>query len=243
MRGFSMLLAVVLLWSSAAGAAGPGWVGSLRSTGIVLANAVPMPDGATVRSGDRIACGPDSVAFITSPGQGRVELRSDSAALLTPDHVQLERGIVAASRLPITVSGYTIRPVDPDQAWYTVASRQGHLFVAAHQGDVLISSAGGAAPVLLAQGNQAERPAADSPPANDPWPDQEASAPQPAPQRRRKRRAGAIAVAGASTGGWTVAGLGHAASLALLVGAGGAVAAVSVGAAVALSDQAPSRPD
>ena len=233
-----MLLALMQVWSSAAGAAGPGWVGNLRSTGIVLANAVPMPDGATVRSGDRIACGPDSVAFITSPGQGRVELRSDSAALLARDHVQLERGIVASSRLPITVSGYTIRPVDPDQAWYTVASRQGHLFVAAHQGNVLISAAG-AAPVLLAQGNQAERPAADPPPANDPWPDQEASAPQPAPPRRRHRRAGAVAVSGASTGGWTIAGLGHAASLALLIGAGGAVA---VGAAVALSDQAPSRP-
>jgi hypothetical protein len=238
MRCFSMLMAVVLMWSSTAGAAGPGWVGSLRSTGIVLANAVPMPDGSTVRSGDRIACGPDSVAFITSPGQGRVELRSDSAALLAPDHVQLERGIVAASRLPITVSGYTIRPVDPDHAWYTVASRQGQLLVAAHQGNVLISSAAGAAPILLAQGSQAERPAAGQPPTNDPWPDQEAQAPLPAPQRRRHRRAGAVA--GASTGGWTIAGFGHAASVALLIGAGAAVAVVSVGAAVALSDQTPS---
>ena len=236
MRCFSMLMAVLLIWSSTAGAAGPGLVGSLRSTGIVLANAVPMPDGSTVRSGDRIACGPDSVALITSPGQGRVEVRSDSAALLARDYVQLERGVVASSRLPITVSGYTIRPADSDHAWYTVASRRGQIFITAHQGNVLISSAAGVAPLLLAQGTQAERPAASQPPTNDPAPDQETRPTDPHP--RRSRRAGAVA--GASTGGWTIAGLSHAASLALVVGAGAAVAAVSVGAAVALNDQTPS---
>ena len=237
MRCFSMLMAVVLMWSSTAGAAGPGLVGSLRSTGIVLANDVPMPDGSTVRSGDRIACGPDSVARITAPGQGRVELRSDSAALPARDHVELERGVVGSSRVPITVSGYTIRPADPDHAWYTVASRQGQLFISAHQGNVLISSAASTVPFLLAQGSQAERPAT-SQPTNDPSPDQEAQAPPPDPQPRRPRRAGAVA--GASAGGWTIAGLSHAASVALVIGAGAAVAAVSVGAAVGLSDQTPS---
>jgi hypothetical protein len=224
------------MWSSIAGAVGPSLDGSLRSTGIVLANAAPRPDGSTVRSGDRIACGPDSVALITVRGQGRIELRSDSAALLASDHVQLERGVVASSRLPIKVSGYTIRPADPAHAWYSVASRQGQLFIAAHQGHVLISSAT-SGPVLLAEGSRAERPTASQSFTNDTSLDQEVQLP-PDPQPRRSRRA--IAVARAYTGGWTIAGLSHAASVALVIGAGAAVAAVSAGAAVGRSKQTPS---
>ena len=230
MRCLSLLMVVVLMFSSTVWAAGPVLIGSLRSTGIVLANSVPMPDGSTVRSGDEITSGPNGLAIITAPGRSRLELRAESAARLAADHVELERGAIASSRLPVTVDGFTIRPENPEGSWYAVASRDGQLFVAAHRGNVIISSASGAAPLLLAQGSVAQRPTTS----------QSQSGEQPQDQQQQKRRRRAGAVAGASAGGWTIGGLSHAASVALVVGVGAGVAAASVGAAVALSDDNPS---
>ena len=67
MRIAASLMAVMLFLSSTMWAAGPAFVGTLRTTGSVLANSAPMPDGGTVRSGDSIETHSRALALITSP--------------------------------------------------------------------------------------------------------------------------------------------------------------------------------
>jgi hypothetical protein len=232
MRLLSITLVSALAFPPALFTAGPAFLGSLRSNGIVLMNSIPVPDGATVRSGDRITAGEGALAIIASPAFGRIEVRSGSEAELAAGRIYLERGAVASSRLPVEVPGHRLHPQDPERSWYAVAHRNGKLVVAAHRGNVWIASAG-AQPLLLAQGAVAEQqsgPGQDSPPAVR---KQSRNAP------KRRRRAGAIAGASAG-GGWTIGGLSHPASVALVIGVGAGVAAASVGVAVALNDDTPS---
>jgi hypothetical protein len=230
MRAVSIAMAGMLLYSPA-WSAGPGWIGSIRSSGVVLANSTPMPDGGSIRSGDRITAGAGSLAVVHLPANGRVEVRSESAARLDAGRILLERGAVASNRLPIDVSGYTIRPENPEGAWYAVAHRDGKLVVAAHRGNLLLAAAG-AAPLRLLQGAVAERQTAAG---------QNQTPPPENEEEQQDRRRGGGAVPGAvAGGGWTIGGLSHAASVALVVGIGAGVAAASVGAALALSDDNPS---
>ena len=228
MRILSVMMTVMLIFSSTVWAAGPAFTGNLRSSGVVLTNAVPAPDGGTVRSGDTVTTRPGALAVVTSATHGRVELRPDSEARFANDRLELTRGAVAATRLPVAVDGFTIQPQDPATGWFAVAKRDGRLVVAAHRGNVLIAAAG-APPVVVNEGAVAQQQ------------EQQQQEPQPAQdelekdKKKKRRRA-----AGAATGGWTIGSLGHAASVALVVGVGAGVAAASVGAAVALSDESPS---
>ena len=237
-RLLATMMAVMLVVSSTAWAAGAVFVGSLHSTGVVLTNAVHMPDGGTVRSGDSISTQPGALAVISSPTYGRLEVRANSEARLNGNRVQLERGAVAASRLPVQVGSYTISPQNPTSTWFAVANRDGRLLVAAHKGNVIIASAG-APPVVVEEGSLAQQPkqeeASTTPQAapDQPQTDQPATNQQTGKKKKR-------AAAGAAAGAWTIGGLSHAASIALVVGVGAAVAGTAAGAAVAISDSSPS---
>ncbi len=227
MRILACLMAVMLFFSSTTWAAGPAFVGTLRTNGNVLANSSPMPDGGTVRSGDAVKTEPRSLGLITSPVYGRLEVRPDSEARLASDRVRLERGAVASSQLPVEVDKYTISPQNGAPAWFAVANRDGRLVVAAYQGNVIIAAAGGP-PVVVSQGSVAQQDQ-----DQNPQPDQDQA--KPKDQHKRRRRAGA-----AASGGWTIGSLSHAASVALVVGVGAAAAATAAGLSVTLNDQNPS---
>ncbi len=222
MRILALLAFSTVLWP-----AGPGLTGNLRTRGAVVANSVPQPDGATVRSGDTIATGSNSLAIITSATHGRIEVRADSEARLGPDGIELARGAVASSLLPITADRFTVRPQGSDRAWYAVARRDGRLLVAAHRGSVLIAAAG-VPPILVPEGNYATE-------------DDEPAAAPPDRNKKKKRRTRGAAGA-ASAGGWTIGALGHAASVALVVGLSAGVAATTAGVAL-LNDSSPSPDD
>ena len=225
MRILATIMAVVLVFSSMVWAAGPAFVGNLRSSGVVLTNSIPMPDGGTVRSGDVVTTQSGALAVILSASHGRLEVRANSEARLIGDHLRLERGSVAASRMAVEAGGYTIRAENPTVAWFAVANRGGRLVVAAHHGNVVIASAG-EPPVVVNEGSVAQQEQA---PANS-QPDQD----QPEQQKKKKRAAGAAA------GGWTIGSLSHAASVALVVGVGAAVAGTAAGLAVSLNEAGPS---
>ena len=216
----ALTMAVLLTFSTTVWAAGPEFSGHIRATGVVLANAVPLPDGGTVRAGDRIATRPASLAVISSKTHGRLEVRSDSQARLGAHRIELDRGAVAATSLPIAVDGFTIQPQNPARAWYAVAKRDGRLLVAAHRGSLIISAAGAPA-VTVAEGAFAER---TEPPADE--------------KDKKDKKKGAAGAA--TTGGWTIGGLSHAASVALVIGIGAGVAAAAAGAAITLSGDKPS---
>jgi hypothetical protein len=207
-------------------AAGPAPPAALRVRGAVVVNSVPQADGATLRPGDTVTTGPRSLAIATSRAFGRVELRAESEARIDAGGILLGRGAVAADRLPITTGRYSIRPQPGPDAWYAVARRNGRLLVAAHRGAVVIEAAG-QDPVTVPQGSYAEK-------QEDPNP------PPPAQTKAKKRRRRGAAGA-ATSGGWTIGGLSHAASVALVVGVGAGVAAVTAGAI--LHDPPPSPND
>ena len=225
MRILAVMMSALLVLSSTMWAAGPVLIGRVQTIGLVLTNSIPMPDGGTVRSGDSISTRQNALALITSPTYGRLEVRSDSEARLAADRAKLERGAVASDRLPIEVNGYTVRPQNGNPAWFAVANRGGRLVVAAHRGSVIIASAG-EPPVVVQEGSVAQQEQ-----------DQQKNQNQPPEQEKGKRKRSAAAAAG---GGWTIGSLSHAASVALLVGVGAAVAATAAGFAISLNDEAPS---
>ena len=227
MRALALMMVVMLVFSSTIWAATPEFLGRLHSSGVVLTNAVQIPDGGTVRSGDSISTQPGGLAVITSSSHGRLEVRPDSQARLAADRVQLERGSVAASRLPIEIGGYTVRPETTGSSWFAVANRDGHLVVAAYRGNVIIASAG-APPVVVNEGSLAQQAGEQEQTQGTPQTDRDQ--PQQEPGNKKKKAAG----------GWTIGSLSHAGSVALLVGLGAAGAAASAGAAVALTGQNPS---
>lgn len=240
MRAVAHLVLILLMCPSLPRAAGPPFTGHLRSTGIVVTNSVALPDGATVASGDAISTSAGGLAQVTFPAHGRLEVRPDSVARLGASRVLLERGAVAADHLPIDAGGYTIHAQNPSGGWFAVAHRGGRILVAAHRGNVLIAAAG-RQPLVVPEGSfaQQDRPAPEQ--------GQEEAEPQPAdppkrPAKSRKRRRAAAPAAGAGAGsaggGWTIGGLSHSASVALVVAAGAGLA--SVGAAVSLSGENPS---
>ncbi|MBI3665014.1 MAG: hypothetical protein HY236_02120 [Acidobacteria bacterium] len=221
MKGLSVTMVMMLISSSAVWAAEPEFIGNLHTAGIVLTNSVPLPDGATVRSGDRISTQPGAVALIFLSSRGRLELRSNSEARLGNGSVQLERGVVASSHLAVEAGGYTVRPQTPGSGWFAVARREGRVAVAAHRGAVLIVSAG-APPVVVPEGSLAQQRSEQSPA-------QEQQIEQKDQQKEKPARQTA-----AKNAGWTLGNMSHGASVALVVGLGLGVAAASAGAAMSL---------
>jgi len=229
-----MWLAVTLTFSTTVWTAEPVIIGNLRVFGVVLINSTPTSDGATPRSGDTITTGAGR-GIILSPVLGRIEVRSDTEVRLEAGRVELARGAVAASRLPVAVRGFTIQPQNGTGAWYAVARRDGRVVVAAHRGKVLITSLG-VPPVVVAEGCYADRE--DSQPTSP-----DTNPPTESKQKKGMKRPARSSARAATAGGWAVGGLSHAASVALVVGVGAGVAAVTAGAAVTLNESGPSPDD
>ena len=243
-RPLAALTAALLLFSSVVWAAGPELVGSLRASGVVVTNSIPMPDGGTVMSGDSISTDRGSLAIITSLAIGRLEVRANSQARLASDRVRLERGAVASSHLAVETGRFTVRPETSGRAWFSVASQNGRLLVAAHRGNVIIA-ARGFPQVVVPEGNvavQNESQQGEAPVQEPGQPeDQSATLPQTSSEQppraqarnKNKKRKSAGGAAGATAPAWAIGSLSHAASIALVAGIGaaavGAAAAVSVG--------------
>lgn len=223
---------------------------SLSTSGNVWTNAVLLPSGATVHSGDRIATDRGASAILWSRAMGRVEIRSDSDVTLRTGYLQLHKGAVAGSAVSVALEDYTVEPADAAGAdsWFVVSDRDGKQLIAAHRGDVRIQRAG-VAPVLVPGGSYAV-------PAGVPDKDgrgrqgrakeeldnkerDEKDEGAAAKSRGARGAAAAGGAAGKATGGFTIGSLSHAASVALIAGAGAAAVGGTV-AAVTLNDPSPS---
>ena len=242
---------------------------SLSTAGNVWTNAVLLPSGTTVHDGDRSETDRGASAILWSRTMGRIEIRSGSDVTLGADHLRLHKGAVAGSAVSVLLGSYTIgRNVDESHSgegdssegdigeptgetsadsWFVVSDRGGKQLVAAHRGDVRIERAG-MAPVLVPGGSYAV-------PASEP--DKMGGAtktgmPKTGTMKKRtaKRQAasldhkvrGAAAAGGAAgkaAGGFSIGSLSHAASVALMAGAGAAAVGGTV-AAVTLNDPSPS---
>ncbi len=214
-------------------AAGPG--GTLSTAGNVWTNAVLLPSGTTVHNGDRIETDHGALAILWSRTMGRVEIRSDSEVTLADGHLRLHRGAVAGSGISVLLEGYSVEPVPSEStdSWFAVADRDGKQLVAAHRGQVRIVQAG-MAPILVPAGSYAV-PSGES--------DEEEQDNKKASGKTKSQGArGAAAaggVAGKAAGGFTIGSLSHAASVALIAGAGAAAVGGTV-AATTLNDPSPS---
>lgn len=214
MPSCKLALAAILILRSPGLPASTGFTANLRSSGVVLTNAVHLPDGATVQSGDHITTRPAAHAILTSSTHGRLEVRPDSEARLTGQGIRLLRGAVASAQAAVEVHGFLIRPRDSARSWFAVAIKDGRILVASHRGNVLIASQT-APPLEVKEGSYAQQT-------------QNAEAP-PAPAHGKKASA-------AQPGGWTIGSLSHKASIALLASLGAAAAAGIVLSATLLDD-------
>ena len=208
--------------------------GMLSTAGNVWANAVLLPSGTTVYSGDRIQTDRGASAILWSQTVGRVEIRSDSEVTLTDRHVRLHSGSVAGSGISVLLGKYSVEPVpggDTD-SWFAVADRDGKQLVAAHRGQVRIVQPG-MAPILVSGGSFAV-------PAGEPERAERDKQEKGRKNRSRGARGAAAAgVAGKAASGFTIGSLSHAASVALIAGVGAAAVGGTV-AAVTLNDPSPS---
>ena len=147
--------ASALSLSTSLPAAGPPGYARMSTVGTVWTNSVALPSGITVHPGDRIATGRNAVAVISSPATGRVEVRQNSKVTLADRYVALHEGVVASENVAVTLAGYKVKSKgNRRNPWFTVASRQGQVLIAAYRGDVLIARAG-LAPVLVPAGSYA----------------------------------------------------------------------------------------
>ena len=214
-------------------AAGPG--GTLSTAGNVWTNAVLLPSGTTVHSGDRIETDHGAFAILWSRTMGRVEIRSDSEVTLADGHLRLHRGAVAGSGISVLLEGYSVEPVpgESTDSWFAVADRDGKQLVAAHRGPVRIVQAG-MAPILVPAGSYAVS-AGES--------DEEEQDTEKAGGKTQSQGARGAAAAGGvggkAAGGFTIGSLSHAASVALITAAGAAAVGGTV-AAITLNDPSPS---
>lgn len=215
---FSLLFAAAILVVQA----GPP-LGTVRSSGPVKISGAELRAAGVpfwpVVAGDEIATGRDSLALVSSPQLGRVEVRGDSRVTLAEDHVRLQKGAVGSDQAAIQARDYTFEAKNTagGPSWFVVADQKGKLVVAAHQGDVLITRAG-AAPLLVPAGSYAL--------PGGPVPEKEKERDEE--KKKKKRRGAGAATAGAATGA-TI--LGMSATTAAVVGGAVAASAVTIAAA------------
>ena len=236
LRHWTIVLA--LSFTAAIQAASPG--GMLSTAGNVWTNAVLLPSGTTVYSGDRIQTDRGASAILWSRTMGRVEIRSDSDVTLAEDHLRLHRGTVAGSAVSVLLEEYSVEPVPSEAAdsWFAVANRDGKQLIAAHRGQVRIVQPG-IPPILVPAGSYAVP--AGEPDAEEE--DEEDSSKAGGKTKKSPRARGAAAAGGvggkAAGGGFTIGSLSHAASVAIIAGASAAAVGGTV-AAVTLNDPSPS---
>lgn len=230
---FSLWIAATMVVAQAASP-----LGSIQASGEVAVSGTRLSIAGVpswpVVVGDRVSTQAGGVATVSSPIIGRLEIRQSSSVRLADGHVELEEGAVGSQGSTVRFGEVTVEARDRDASsnWFVVANRPGQQLIAAHRGDVWIRTAG-VAPLLLPAGSYAV-PA--SPPDSG-----KAKGDEAKDKKDRRKKAGA-ATAGAAAG-WTIGTLSHAASIAVLAGAG---AAVATGAAVGFTGKdeiAPVRSD
>ena len=204
----------------------PSATANLITSGTVWTNAVALPSGSTVRSGDRIKTDSAGTALISSPATGRVEVRGDSEVTFATEQITLHDGVVATGSLPVQLGRFQIQVKDPSpQALIVVANRDGKQLIAAHRGAALITQTG-LASVLVPAGSYAI-------PGGSP-----SGGPDKAATKDDDDDDGGGAVpAGrgkAAEEGWTIGSMSHQGSVALVVGIGAAAVGGTV-AGIALS--------
>ncbi len=229
---FSIWIAATMVVAQAASP-----LGSVQASGEVAVSGtrlstVGVPSWPVV-VGDRVVTEADGIATVSSPLIGRVEIRRSSSVRLADGHVELEQGAVGSQGLAVRFGEVTVEARDRDASsnWFVVANRPGQQLIAAHRGDVWIRSAG-VAPLLLPAGSYAV-------PASPP---DSGKGQGDAEKDKKSRRKGGAATAGAAAG-WTIGSLSHAASIAVIAGAG---AAAATGAAIGFTgndEVAPLRSD
>lgn len=214
--------------------------GTLSTAGNVWTNAVLLPSGGAVHSGDRIETDHGALAILWSPTMGRVEIRSDSEVTLADGHLRLHRGTVAGSRISVLLEGYSVEPVPSEGAdsWFAVSDRDGKQLIAAHRGQVRIVRAG-MAPILVPAGSYAVPAGEPDEEEEDTKKEDTKKAGGKSKSRGARGAAAAGGVGGKAAGGFTIGSLSHAASVALIAGAGAAALGGAV-AAVTLNDASPS---
>ena len=207
----------------------------LSTAGNVWTNAVLLPSGTTVYSGDRIETGHRASAILWSQTMGRMEIRSDSEVTLADGHLRLHRGTVAGSGVSVLLDGYSVEPAPGGGAdsWFAVADRDGKQLVAAHRGAVRIVQPG-VAPLLIPAGSYAV-------PASKPDEKEQDNKKAAGKTKSREARGAAAAggVTGKTAGGFTIGSLSHVASVSLIAAAGAAAVGGTV-AAITLNDPSPS---
>lgn len=139
-------LSLLLVYAPVAPAAPSAAVGKIQTKGKAEVNGTPVPEEATVFSGDRITTAKETASGLTLPGGDQVFLPSLSAAKVNRDGTQvsvaLERGalaVVSRSAQPVVIeaNGIHIQAARPS-AVYEVAVNGTSLKVLARKGTALV---------------------------------------------------------------------------------------------------------
>ena len=198
----------------------------VSTTGNVWTNQVALPSGHFARNGDKLRTDSTGMAVLTTPETGRFEVRMDSDVTWLDDGVRLDAGTVASAKLPVQLGEYEIAPANPSEdSWFVVSETEGETLVAAYRGDVVIRG-GGAGPITVPAGSFAMAAAAT--PEPEPAPAPQASGPTKPSKSKDKakgrnsrqasrRRTGRANSAGSSKG-WSIGGMGHITSVAIVSG-------------------------
>ena len=221
---WTLLTMLILSLTVAMWAGEPSATANLITSGTVWTNAVALPSGSTVRSGDRIKTDSAGTALISSPATGRVEVRGDSEVTFATEQITLHDGVVATGSLPVQLGRFQIQVKNPNpQALIVVANRDGKQLVAAHRGAALITQTG-LAPVLVPAGSYAMPGGGPDKPATKDDDDDDDDRGGAVPAGKGK----------AAEVGWTIGNMSHKGSVALVVGIGAAATGGTV-AGIALS--------
>ena len=226
---WTLLTVLMMSLTAAAWADEPSHTANLITSGTVWTNAVALPSGSTVRSGDRIKTHTAATAVISSPATGRVEVRGGSDVTFAGDEITLHDGVIATGGLPVQLGDVRIQAKNPSpRALVVVVNRDGKQLIAAHRGAALITQAG-LAPVLVPAGSYATPT------------DSAGGAGQAASKDDDDDDSGAVPAGKgrAAQEGWTIGSMSHASSVGLVVGLGAAAVGGTV-AGVALSGDSPS---
>ncbi len=223
----------------------------MTAIGTVSINDVALPSGAGVASGDRLHTAHDSVALFQSNVEGRLEVRPSSVVYFRDDTVEVTAGAVGSAGRAVAVAGRPIEPADPTEAWFVVAENDGDLWVAAYEGDVIISGpsdeqvtvpagsfATTATLAAMPQAVEKQEPRKTKNQAVQP-PSGDTTTRRRRPNRRARNRTKKGASGAASKGGWSIGGLGNTASIAVVTAVGaGAVTGATLGLATLLAEPA-----
>lgn len=211
----SFLLAALLVVPVQAGSP----LGVVSASGVVWTNEVALPSGSRVWPGDVLRVSTNGLAIVSDPVIGRLEVRAGAEARFSDEGVELLHGVIASQRLEVGLGEHRFAPRDASDAegWFVVSDNNGDPLVAAYGADVVIRSPG-TEPLLVPQGQFAMAAAAPPVPHDEDDSSNESEVEHDTRPKRSRRRTGAAGAASKSSSGWTLGGLSHAASIAVVTG-------------------------